>query len=428
VAPRLPPRYDIHVRLGRDGDIEEWLATDRSLDRPVLVRLLDPDATPSRRREFVGAVRAAAKAHHVHLAEVYAVDDGDQPYSILEWHGGVSIADRLRAGDAVPVDEYLPNAAGLASALAALHAAGAIHGAIDASAVGFSAAHPAKLGAFGRRGRGTAGGDTIALAGVLRTAITGSDVPQLRPSQVAEQLPRTVDDVIAAAEAGRIDAEALGSSLRATPFRPRPDARPQWTWRWAVFGSILVAVALLVSAAGMAIDVDPDSPFLYPAAPEAPRPSVPTTPAPPAPDPEDATIIPFTVAVYDPFGDRTERDEEVAALADGDTATAWQTERYFSPLGEIKPGVGVIAQPESDPTHVEITATPGSQVNIRWTEAPPAEFDEWEHIASGTVLTGSARFQLPPREGGVWLLWLSDLPEQEAGEWYATVAEVAFRS
>ena len=45
LAPKLPDRYQTQVRLGRDGDIEEWLATDTALDRPVLIRALDPTAT-----------------------------------------------------------------------------------------------------------------------------------------------------------------------------------------------------------------------------------------------------------------------------------------------------------------------------------------------------------------------------------------------
>ena len=51
----VPDRFRLEVRLGRDDDIEEWLATDTSLDRPVLIRLLGPEAAPDRRREFVTA-------------------------------------------------------------------------------------------------------------------------------------------------------------------------------------------------------------------------------------------------------------------------------------------------------------------------------------------------------------------------------------
>jgi hypothetical protein len=31
MPPRIPDRYRMNVRLGADGDIEEWLATDENL-------------------------------------------------------------------------------------------------------------------------------------------------------------------------------------------------------------------------------------------------------------------------------------------------------------------------------------------------------------------------------------------------------------
>ena len=140
MPPRLPERYQTQVRLGRDGDVDEWLATDTSLDRPVLVRVLDPNASPQRRAEFVRSVRAAASVSHIHLAQVYEVNPDHTAFAILEWNGGVSIEDRVRAGDTIPVHEFLPNAAGLAEGLATMHDAGLKHGAIDSGAIQFSAA------------------------------------------------------------------------------------------------------------------------------------------------------------------------------------------------------------------------------------------------------------------------------------------------
>ncbi|MGH8928932.1 MAG: serine/threonine protein kinase, partial [Acidimicrobiia bacterium] len=71
MPPPLPDRYRLEVRLGRDQDIEEWLATDLNLDRPVLIRMLGPDASPKRREEFLSTVRAAAAVIHPHLEPIY---------------------------------------------------------------------------------------------------------------------------------------------------------------------------------------------------------------------------------------------------------------------------------------------------------------------------------------------------------------------
>ena len=137
---------------------------------------------------------------HVHLAGVYEVAEssGGGAHAAIEWNGGVSIADRLAAGETLPVSEFLPNAAGLAEGLAELHSAGVVHGAIDPGAIVFSAAHPAKLSSYGRIagcriGRGS---DTAALARALRIAVTGSSSPAIRPSHLVEGLPSSVDNAI----------------------------------------------------------------------------------------------------------------------------------------------------------------------------------------------------------------------------------------
>ena len=61
VPPPLPPRYRLEVRLGQDGDIDEWLGVDTALDRPVLIRIVGPEVDAERRARFLDAVRAAAR-------------------------------------------------------------------------------------------------------------------------------------------------------------------------------------------------------------------------------------------------------------------------------------------------------------------------------------------------------------------------------
>ncbi|HZD22644.1 MAG TPA: protein kinase, partial [Acidimicrobiia bacterium] len=167
----IPDRYQLEVRLGRDGDIEEWLATDTSLDRPVLVRSLGPDVSEERRKQFVQSVSDAARISHTHLARVFAVSETvGGAYAVSEWTGGATLADRVGADHPVDLPDFLPNASGLAGALAALHRGGAVHGKIDTSTISYSGAHPAKLGAFGRQAATDADGDVRALAAALETA------------------------------------------------------------------------------------------------------------------------------------------------------------------------------------------------------------------------------------------------------------------
>lgn len=431
MAPRLPERYQTQVRLGRDGDVEEWLAIDTSLDRPVLVRILDPDASDPRRAEFLDGARAAAAVQHVHLAGVYAVgEDHGAAYAVLEWYGGVSIADRLQARETIPVEEFLPNAAGLASALAALHKTGAVHGAIDPAAIGFSASHPAKLTAFGRHGTHDQVADTAGLAHSLRLAITGTETPGLSPSQVAEGLPPAVDTALDDAAAGRSTAESLAASLRAIPYTPAREDRSSWSWRWLIPAALLLVAAILISAAGMAMDVDEDSPFLFPATPPAPPPTRPVAAATTTttPQPVEQEPLEFAAQVHDPFGDGVERDRDLPLLADNDVDTAWRTESYSSPLTAIKPGVGLVFTIEGSPTRFEMVASSDAGFRIGWAPELPESFDTWDFSASGTTTAGVTLVPLPERANGVWLLWFTHLPEQSNGKRFAAIAEIRFLS
>lgn len=433
MAPRLPDRYQTQVRLGRDTDVEEWLAIDSTLDRPVLVRILSSEASESRRRTFVERNRLAASVPHQHLVDVFAVGNDESTYAILEWNGGVSVRDRLAAREMLPVDEFLPNAAGLADGLAALHEEGIIHGAIDPGAIQFSAAHPAKLGAFGRPGRWTTPReDTAALANALRASITGSESAGIRASQVAEGLPRAVDAALDAAESGQLGSADLASALRAIPTAPPQAEQREWSWGWLVPTAVLVVAALAVATAGIALDTDPDSPFLFPATPSptttvaVPSPGITTTTA--AQLTGDSVVLASTAGVFDPFGDDSEHDAELAFLTDGDEATIWRTESYFAPLPLLKPGVGLVFTLDDSPATVDVVGTEGTRYTIAWAASPAAGRDDYEDVVSGELRDGTTRMQLATRDGGAWLLWFTDLPQQEEGVYYTVIGEVVFRS
>jgi len=435
LAPRLPERYQTQVRLGRDNDVEEWLATDRTLDRPVLVRVLSSEASATRRITFLERNRLAASVPHQHLVDVFAVGDDESTYSILEWNGGVSIRDRLAAQETLPVAEFLPNAAGLADGLAALHEAGVIHGAIDAGAIQFSAAHPAKLGAFGRPGRWTTPQhDTAALATALRASLTGSESPGIRASQVAEGLPRAVDAALDSAENGHFGSAELAAALRAIPTAPTASERREWSWGWLIPAVGLIAAALAVASAGLALDTDPDSPFLFPA---TPSPTTTTTAPPPAegrpttsdaPRTGDQVVLSASAAVVDPIGDGAEHDRDLPLLTDGDDTTTWRTESYFAPLPLLKPGVGIVFTVDGSPATVDVIGSVGTRYTIAWAASADLDRSQYEDVATGELRDGITRMQLAEKTAGVWLLWFTDLPEQEEGVYYTVISEVVFRS
>ena len=426
MPPRLPERYRLNIRLGSDGDIEEWLAQDETLDRPVLIRYLAPESTTDRHDSFLEGVRSAAALTEIHLQRVFAAGETTaSAYSVSEWDGGVTIGDRLRVGEGLPVNEFLPNASGLCLALAKFHEAGGIHGAIDVSAVHFSAAHPAKIGAFGRQRRWSdQTEDTMALAEVLRTAITGTEDRTVFPSQVVDGLPPSADDALRAGIAGEMDARSLAAALATVPYDEPEEAAAPTHWRaFALIAGIVLLISL-IGAVGLAADFDPDSPFLYPVGGEQPAPEV---PAPvPVPEVDEDDTLDAEVAVYDPFGDGTESDDRAGLVFDGNRFTAWQTEAYSQPLRQFKDGVGLVFTVDGSPSAVYVTGTAGTTYLVGWERSLPDDPSAWEDVARGTLQESETRIQLPVRSGGIWRLWLTSLPEQPDGSYQARITEVRF--
>ena len=434
MAADLPARYQLEIRLGRDQDVEEWLATDLTLDRPVLVRMLGPEVGPERRRQFLADVRSLASVAHPHLLDVYAAGtDGQHTWMVAEWAGGVTIDDRLQAGTPMPVEEFLPNGAGLAEALSELHARGIVHGTIRPDAVSFAAAHPAKLKSFGRPNRGQSPEDDVAdLARTLEAAITGLGADAPPPSQLTDAIHRSVDQALADAKGGRLTAVELAARLRAAPTL-RSSPRPvRFSWRWVVPATLLGLVAMTVTVVGPFRRSEEAPPF---ALPDPPTTTVPPTTTTTTTLPDVRVIV---VDVLDPSADG-ERDSELPNLIDGDPATSWRTERYFAPITLIKPGVGVTFVLDRPPRLIEFEASIGTGFQVRWAPTFPDSLEAWETIAEGEVAGDPAsvfettRVEVPPRDGGFWLLWLTELTYQGQSDddiprdfFYSLIYEVRF--
>jgi len=437
LPPALPDRYHLEVRQGRDGDIEEWLATDTALDRPVLVRFLDAQASAERSQSFLDSVRGAAAVTHNHLVAIYSVGiiDGSA-YCISEWAGGMTLADRVRANEAILPEEFVPNAAGLSEALAALHAQEQIHGAIDANAIYFSAAHPAKIARFGRTGTNLAldaAGDVRDLAGALEGALTRTDPGTVAPSQVIDRLSPEVDGALREARSGSFDAGALAGALHTAPT-PLTHKRPKdWSWRWLIPAGLLSLMAIVLIAVSTSLLSDSGSSESLPlptTLPTVPNTIVPARPAPPTTvvSPVPTTQILSAVA-YDPFGSGGEHDELAAAAIDGDFTTAWKTESYLDPLPRQKAGVGLVVSVQGPTTSLSATGVrDGTVWSVYWAENTPSDFAQWGLVDDGTVRGTDLTTTFPLRNGGTWLIWFVDLPAANDGTYNSTITEVRFES
>ena len=423
----IPDRYSLEMRLGRDGDIEEWLATDTSLDRPVLIRSLGPDSSEERRSQFVERVSSAAKASHAHLARVFAVAQVDGgAYSVSEWTGGSTVDDRVEAGQPIELPDFLPNASGLAAALAELHDRVVTHGAIDLSAISYSAGHPAKLGAFGRDAHSDAQGDVRALSATLESALTGQPPGGPPPSESIDGLARSIDLILRDGQRGALSARDLEKALLAapTPRVPRPEPRAA-SRRLLIAAGILVVLAVGLVALGRVFSGGTE-PIIPPTPTSSAQVATTTPPTTSVPDLRDTVEVENTTS-FDPFGEGGENDEALTNLIDGDLATAWSTESYDQPISEVKPGVGIAFTLSGTPSRIETFGfTVGTRFELYWSEAFFAQLGEWTRIAGGVASPAATRLDLPPRENGFWLLWMTDLPERANGSYQSLITEVRF--
>ena len=123
-------RYRIVDVLGRGGMATVYLARDDELERPVAVKVLAGHLAddPTFRGRFVREARLAAQLSHPNVVQIFdqGEDDGN-PYIVMEYVDGPSLADELDAKDrldsARAVDLGVQACAGLEHA----HTAGLVH-------------------------------------------------------------------------------------------------------------------------------------------------------------------------------------------------------------------------------------------------------------------------------------------------------------
>ncbi len=199
----------------------------------------------------------------------------------------------------------------------------------------------------------------------------------------------------------------------------------------------MLVTALVVAVVGLSITTDPDSPFLFPVTPtRITSPPLTTTTA----DTGNVSSTTSTTivtngarfilgadpAVFDPDGDGEERNRDLPKLVDGDPTSTWRTERYFAEIQLIKPGVGLTFEVAGIPDTVEILASIGTAVEIRWRQTVVDDPEEWELVVRTVIDRDETAIALPEQSGGLWLLWFTDLPEQADGVWFTRLSEVTF--
>lgn len=138
---------------------------------------------------------------------------------------------------------------------------------------------------------------------------------------------------------------------------------------------------------------------------------------------------------FDPLGNGSENPDTVANTFDGDPDTAWTTVGYYSELNQQKAGVGLRvdlgeAQEVSKvdlnlvgrPSTVQVYAAPASA------STPPESVENLkllgESARAGTTVSLPVR---PAFETQYLVVWLTAIPEVEAGTRRGSVAEITVR-
>jgi tetratricopeptide (TPR) repeat protein len=125
----LGESYRIERELPPGGMSRLFLATERSLDRRVVVKLLPPElASEASAQRFQREILVTAKLQHPHILPVLSAGARDGLlYYITPFVGDESLRQRIAQRGALPIDESLRLLRTVADALAFAHALGVVH-------------------------------------------------------------------------------------------------------------------------------------------------------------------------------------------------------------------------------------------------------------------------------------------------------------
>ncbi|GAA4233195.1 hypothetical protein GCM10022254_35070 [Actinomadura meridiana] len=128
--PREVGGHTLLGRLGSGGMGTVYLGADPVSGGRVAVKTIHPHLAgdPSYRKRFKDEAYLAGRVASFCTARVLATGEEEgRPYLVTEYVGGVSLHDRLVDDGPLPAADLHGVAVGVASALAAIHAAGLVH-------------------------------------------------------------------------------------------------------------------------------------------------------------------------------------------------------------------------------------------------------------------------------------------------------------
>ncbi|MFO0845854.1 MAG: serine/threonine-protein kinase [Gemmataceae bacterium] len=158
-GPPEIPGYEVLEELGRGGMGVVYKAKQVALDRLVALKVIRAELSPhpAARQRFAAEARAIARLDHSGIVRVHESGlHGGQPYFVLEYVAGGSLAERLRRGP-LPPRRAADLVARLADAVQHAHEQGVVHRDLKPANVllpGPTVGEGVERGAFPRLGLG----------------------------------------------------------------------------------------------------------------------------------------------------------------------------------------------------------------------------------------------------------------------------------
>ncbi|HET9940875.1 MAG TPA: protein kinase [Candidatus Eisenbacteria bacterium] len=172
--------YEIQGPLGAGGMGEIYRARDTRLDRTVAIKALPQgiSSDPALLARFEREAKLLASLSHPNIAGIYGLEDSKgEPYLVLEYVAGETLADRLLRG-ALSSTETARVGAAIASAIEAAHGRGIVHRDLKPGNVMLTPEGDVKVLDFGiAKGDGVAVGSSAApSSATVQQTMTGEGV------------------------------------------------------------------------------------------------------------------------------------------------------------------------------------------------------------------------------------------------------------